>query len=170
LEANPRASRTVPFVSKATGVAVAKAAARVMMGEGHAQRATARTGVGPRFPPRACGLRLRRPLYLEPPHSCRLLGGFDGTSLHLPHLPFRIRPTGPVRRLLGRCSVCFNILRAHARVTLCRPLRHAAPLEGRTPPSGREARSALHSHPPRHPRARAHEGAKAVGTRSPALL
>lgn len=32
LEANPRASRTVPFVSKATGVQLAKAAARVMMG------------------------------------------------------------------------------------------------------------------------------------------
>ncbi len=33
LEANPRASRTVPFVSKATAVPVAKAAARVMVGE-----------------------------------------------------------------------------------------------------------------------------------------
>ncbi len=33
LEANPRASRTVPFVSKALGVQVAKAAARVMAGE-----------------------------------------------------------------------------------------------------------------------------------------
>ena len=32
LEANPRASRTVPFVSKATGVPLAKAAARVMVG------------------------------------------------------------------------------------------------------------------------------------------
>ena len=32
LEANPRASRTVPFVSKATAVALAKAAARVMLG------------------------------------------------------------------------------------------------------------------------------------------
>ncbi|CAN5289775.1 carbamoyl-phosphate synthase large subunit [soil metagenome] len=32
LEANPRASRTVPFVSKATGVALAKVAARVMVG------------------------------------------------------------------------------------------------------------------------------------------
>jgi carbamoyl-phosphate synthase large subunit len=32
LEANPRASRTVPFVSKATGVPVAKAAARIMAG------------------------------------------------------------------------------------------------------------------------------------------
>src|SRR6478735_5255987 len=33
LEANPRASRTVPFVSKATATALAKAAARVMLGE-----------------------------------------------------------------------------------------------------------------------------------------
>jgi carbamoyl-phosphate synthase large subunit len=33
LEANPRASRTVPFVAKATGVAVAMAAARVMVGD-----------------------------------------------------------------------------------------------------------------------------------------
>ena len=33
LEANPRGSRTVPFVSKATGVPLAKVAARVMAGE-----------------------------------------------------------------------------------------------------------------------------------------
>ncbi len=33
LEVNPRASRTVPFVSKATGVPLAKIAARVMVGE-----------------------------------------------------------------------------------------------------------------------------------------
>ncbi len=33
LEVNPRASRTVPFVSKATGVPLAKVAARVMAGE-----------------------------------------------------------------------------------------------------------------------------------------
>ncbi len=33
LEANPRASRTVPFVSKATGVALAKAAARIAVGD-----------------------------------------------------------------------------------------------------------------------------------------
>ncbi len=32
LEANPRASRTVPFVSKATGVSLAKAAARIAVG------------------------------------------------------------------------------------------------------------------------------------------
>jgi carbamoyl-phosphate synthase large subunit len=33
LEANPRASRTVPFVSKATATQLAKAAARIMLGE-----------------------------------------------------------------------------------------------------------------------------------------
>ncbi|MCK9630796.1 MAG: carbamoyl-phosphate synthase large subunit [Methanoregula sp.] len=33
LEANPRASRTVPFVSKATGIPVAKIAAKVMVGK-----------------------------------------------------------------------------------------------------------------------------------------
>ena len=32
LEANPRASRTVPFVSKATGVSLAKACSRIMLG------------------------------------------------------------------------------------------------------------------------------------------
>jgi carbamoyl-phosphate synthase large subunit len=37
LEANPRASRTVPFVSKATGTSLAKAAARLMMGESIAE-------------------------------------------------------------------------------------------------------------------------------------
>ena len=37
LEANPRASRTVPFVSKATGVPLAKAAARIAVGSSIAQ-------------------------------------------------------------------------------------------------------------------------------------
>jgi carbamoyl-phosphate synthase large subunit len=37
LEANPRASRTVPFVSKATGVPLAKAAARLAVGTSIAQ-------------------------------------------------------------------------------------------------------------------------------------
>lgn len=37
IEANPRASRTVPFVSKATGTPLAKAAARIMLGESIAQ-------------------------------------------------------------------------------------------------------------------------------------
>ena len=38
LEVNPRASRTVPFVSKATGVPLAKVAARVMTGKTLAQQ------------------------------------------------------------------------------------------------------------------------------------
>ncbi len=46
LEANPRASRTVPFVSKATATPLAKAAARVMLGESIADLRTA--GVLPR--------------------------------------------------------------------------------------------------------------------------
>jgi carbamoyl-phosphate synthase large subunit len=33
IEANPRASRTIPFVSKATGISLAKAAVRVMLGD-----------------------------------------------------------------------------------------------------------------------------------------
>ena len=37
LEANPRASRTVPFVAKATGVSVAQIAVRVMMGQSLAE-------------------------------------------------------------------------------------------------------------------------------------
>jgi carbamoyl-phosphate synthase large subunit len=48
IEANPRASRTVPFVSKAVGVALAKLACRIMLGERIAdlQLPTAREGVG----------------------------------------------------------------------------------------------------------------------------
>jgi carbamoyl-phosphate synthase large subunit len=41
LEANPRASRTVPFVSKATAVQLAKAAARIAVGESIADLRTA---------------------------------------------------------------------------------------------------------------------------------
>lgn len=42
LEANPRSSRTVPFVSKATGVPIAKLAAKVMAGESLADSTQAR--------------------------------------------------------------------------------------------------------------------------------
>lgn len=55
IEANPRASRTVPFVSKATATPLAKAAARVMLGESIAQLRTAgvlpTTGDGGALPP-----------------------------------------------------------------------------------------------------------------------
>jgi carbamoyl-phosphate synthase large subunit len=55
LEANPRASRTVPFVSKATGVPLAKVAARVMAGERLA--ALRREGLVPEGSPRYRHLR-----------------------------------------------------------------------------------------------------------------
>jgi carbamoyl-phosphate synthase large subunit len=42
LEVNPRASRSAPFVAKATGVPIAKIAARVMVGERHALGAARR--------------------------------------------------------------------------------------------------------------------------------
>jgi carbamoyl-phosphate synthase large subunit len=55
IEANPRASRTVPFVSKATATPLAKAAARVMLGESIADLRTAgvlpTTGDGGALPP-----------------------------------------------------------------------------------------------------------------------
>lgn len=48
IEANPRGSRTVPFISKATGVPLAKVATRVMMGEPLAE--LRRAGVVPAAP------------------------------------------------------------------------------------------------------------------------
>jgi carbamoyl-phosphate synthase large subunit len=57
LEANPRASRTVPFVSKATAVPLAKAAARIMLGatiaELRAEGMLLATGDGGLVPPGA---------------------------------------------------------------------------------------------------------------------
>ncbi|MET1062754.1 MAG: carbamoyl-phosphate synthase large subunit [Aeromicrobium sp.] len=57
IEANPRASRTVPFVSKATATQLAKAAARLMLGESIAELRAAgalpATGDGGRLPDNA---------------------------------------------------------------------------------------------------------------------
>ncbi|GAA1664636.1 carbamoyl-phosphate synthase large subunit [Fodinicola feengrottensis] len=57
LEANPRASRTVPFVSKATAIPLAKAAARIMLGatiaELRAEGLLAATGDGGQTPENA---------------------------------------------------------------------------------------------------------------------
>ncbi len=49
LEVNPRASRTVPFVSKAIGVPLAKVAARCMVGKSLAQQGATREIVPPYF-------------------------------------------------------------------------------------------------------------------------
>ncbi len=50
LEANPRGSRTVPFISKASGVPLAKLASRVMMGAGIEQLAAEGLAVDPGTP------------------------------------------------------------------------------------------------------------------------
>jgi len=49
LEVNPRASRTVPYVSKATGVALAKVAARCMIGRSLAEQGVTREVIPPYF-------------------------------------------------------------------------------------------------------------------------
>jgi carbamoyl-phosphate synthase large subunit len=49
LEVNPRASRTVPFVSKATGLPLAKVAARCMVGRSLAEQGVSREIVPPYF-------------------------------------------------------------------------------------------------------------------------
>jgi carbamoyl-phosphate synthase large subunit len=49
LEVNPRASRTVPFVSKATGLQLAKIAARCMVGQTLAKQGIAREVIPPYF-------------------------------------------------------------------------------------------------------------------------
>ena len=54
LEANPRASRTVPFVSKATATPLAKAAARVMLGESIASLRIGRRAARPRATAATC--------------------------------------------------------------------------------------------------------------------
>ena len=49
IEVNPRAARTVPFVSKATGVALAKIAARTMVGQSLAEQGFTREIIPPYF-------------------------------------------------------------------------------------------------------------------------
>ncbi|MDT9587665.1 MAG: carbamoyl-phosphate synthase large subunit [Candidatus Arsenophonus melophagi] len=49
IEVNPRASRTVPFVSKATGISLAKVAARVMVGQSLAQQGITKEIIPPYY-------------------------------------------------------------------------------------------------------------------------
>lgn len=49
IEVNPRAARTVPFVSKATGVALAKVAARVMVGKSLVEQGVTREIIPPYY-------------------------------------------------------------------------------------------------------------------------
>ncbi|MEA2225337.1 MAG: carbamoyl-phosphate synthase large subunit [Solirubrobacteraceae bacterium] len=54
IEANPRASRTVPFVSKAVGLPLAKLACRIMLGESIAEMALPRQREGVGFGDHVC--------------------------------------------------------------------------------------------------------------------
>lgn len=49
IEVNPRAARTVPFVSKATGVPLAKVAARVMAGQTLTQQGVTKEVIPPYY-------------------------------------------------------------------------------------------------------------------------
>ncbi len=49
IEVNPRAARTVPFVSKATGVPLAKVAARVMAGKSLAEQGVTKEVIPPYY-------------------------------------------------------------------------------------------------------------------------
>jgi carbamoyl-phosphate synthase large subunit len=75
LEANPRASRTVPFVSKATAVPVAKAAARIMTGTTIAQLRI--EGI---LPPRGDGADLPPDASISVKEAVLPFGRFNGVD------------------------------------------------------------------------------------------
>ena len=146
LEANPRASRTVPFVSKATGIPLAKVAAKVMIGRPLAELGYRRAVLRPRrgqggapalqqaagrrhrarprdeVDRRGDGDRLRlRPGLLQGPDRGRQRAPDLGERLHLGHG----RPAPGARRH-----------RPHPRGPRARDLRH--PGHGRDPAGGRD--------------------------------
>jgi carbamoyl-phosphate synthase large subunit len=75
LEANPRASRTIPFVSKATAVPVAKAAARIMTGTSIAQLRA--EGI---LPPRGDGANLPLDASIAVKEAVLPFGRFHGVD------------------------------------------------------------------------------------------
>ena len=78
LEVNPRASRTVPFVAKATGLPVAKVAAKVMAGVSLAEQGvTERSGAGARV---GEGGRVSVHQVLGRRYRARAGDAFDGRS------------------------------------------------------------------------------------------
>ncbi len=141
IEANPRASRTVPFVSKAVGLPLAKLACRIMLGEriadlglpsghegvGFGEHVSVKEAVLPVRPLR------RRRLAARPGDALHRRG--DGHRARLPH---RVRQ-GPGRRRLAAAKCRYGLHHGHR-------LRQAGRLCGRPDP----ARQRL-SHP-RHRR------------------
>ncbi len=103
LEVNPRASRTVPFVSKATGRPLAKIAAKLMVGP-HARRARRRRRAAP-------GARRRegeRVSVREVPgrrHDPRPRDALDGRGHgHRGHVRARVRQGAPRERHPDRAA------------------------------------------------------------------
>ena len=125
IEANPRASRTVPFVAKATGVPLAKVAARVMLGATLAEL-------------RAEGL-------LRPP----VVGGHVAVKEAV--LPFNRFPDvdtalGPEMRSTGEVmgiDATFGLAFAKSQTaagTRCPSRGHGVPVAGRPRQAGRAGR------------------------------
>jgi carbamoyl-phosphate synthase large subunit len=88
IEVNPRASRTVPFVAKATGQPVAKIAARVMAGESLA----------------SFGQVGRKPGYIAVKESVFPFARFPGTD---PVLGPEMKSTGEVMGIAGEFDIAF---------------------------------------------------------------
>jgi carbamoyl-phosphate synthase large subunit len=114
LEANPRASRTVPFVSKATGVALAKVAARVMAGTSLARLRTeglvpARTVDAPA--PQTLG----RPGHVAVKEAVLPFARFRGTD---PVLGPEMRSTGEVMGIAATFADAFARSQAAAGAPL----------------------------------------------------
>ena len=122
LEANPRASRTVPFVSKATAVPLAKAAARIMLGatiaELRAEGLLPPTGDGGHDAGRTRRSRSRR-------RCCRSSGSAPATGKGVDTL------LGPEMKSTGEVMGIDTALRARVR-QVARP-----PRTGRCRPAGK---------------------------------
>ena len=107
IEANPRASRTVPFVSKATGVPLAKVACRLMLGEKLADMDLP-LGQVPRHVSvkEACCRSTASPGRLAAGPRDEVHGRGDGhrERLSRPRSARRRRPRAPRCRCRARCS------------------------------------------------------------------
>ena len=104
IEANPRASRTVPFVSKAVGVPLAKLACRIMLGE---RIADARAARGRQA-------RLRRARLASRRRCCRSIASRAPTRCSGPEM----RSTGEVMGIARDFPTAFAKAQAAAGVPL----------------------------------------------------
>jgi carbamoyl-phosphate synthase large subunit len=137
LEANPRASRSVPFVEKVTGLPVARAAALLMAGATLAELGAAAPPDAPPARPRRCS---RRSAATPPAPRCsrpsRATSASRRRCCRSPASPAPTRCSAPRCAPPARCSAW---TRASARPTP----RARRPPTGRCPPRGwRSCRSA----------------------------